>query len=77
VTSPILTGAQVRAIRLKMGMSMDALARLLGSGAKSPAAWLWSIEHETQGRHLSYSQANLLLAIMEGYVPVTEYLEGK
>ncbi len=79
MTAPVLTGAQVKAIRLKLGKTLNELARDLGAGGtgRSPQTWMWQIENEMNGRHLSFAQANLLLAIKEGYVPVSEYLEGQ
>lgn len=72
MTKPVLTGAQVKAIRLKLGLTQDKLGRMLAGGGRppSPANWIYKVENEHQGRHLTYAQANLLLAIKEGYEPV-------
>jgi hypothetical protein len=71
---PVLTGAQVRALRVKIGWTLAYTAFLLGYRGKDPTQWLSAIETEARGRHLSYAQANLLLAIAEGYTPV-HYVE--
>ena len=69
--APVLTGAQVQALREKLGYTRVYLAKLLGyQGRSGGSQWLWNIERGRNGRHLDYARANLLLAIAEGYTPV-------
>lgn len=56
-----------------MGLTLRELALRLGYGGSDPTQWLSVIELELKpGRHLTYAQANLLLAMAEGYEPVWE-----
>lgn len=73
-TIPLLTGAEVREIRLELGMSQSELARALGFTGNTPGAtnWMSQIEREVAGRHLDFAKANLLMAIRKGYKPVME-----
>lgn len=69
--NPILSGADVRLIREKLGLSQSELARILGvAGARhTQTNWMSQIEREVNGRHLDHAKANLLIAIKSGYKP--------
>jgi hypothetical protein len=72
----ILTGAEVRAIRKSLGFSGEYLARLLGYTGRWPRHYISAVEREVEGKHLSFAEANLLLAIVEGYTPAIKRAGG-
>lgn len=73
MAKPVLNGKQVRALRTKLGLSLYECGKKLGYGGVYASQWMSQIERDYSDRHLSYAQANLLIAMAEGYQPVVEY----
>jgi transcriptional regulator with XRE-family HTH domain len=68
----VLRGAEVRELRLRLGLTQRALGDILGFRGSHIQNQIDQIEREKNGRHLGYAQAHLLIAIVRGYVPYTE-----
>lgn len=69
---PILTGPEVKAIRQSLGWTLKDLGLVLGFAPAFAAQSMHRLESESLGsRRMTYQTAHLLLAIKNGYRPVT------